>query len=151
MSSTTPDSRQIVKRRLSVREQAKAEQEARELASKSRGYWDMVWYQVRHDRLTIAAFSVLVLLSILSFASPLINEHVLKQEPNRIDLFKTYAPPNAENWLGTDDLGRDQLARLLDGGRISLTIGLTGALLTMTIGVFFGAVAGFFGFDGGIQ
>ena len=105
----------------------------------------MVWYQLRHDRLTIAAFSVLLLLAILSSGSPLINEHILHQEPNRIDLFKTYAPPSRENLLGTDDLGRDQLARLLDGGRISLTIGVTGALLTMTIGVFFGALAGFFG------
>jgi len=145
MSSTASGSRQITKRRLSVREQAKAEQEAWEAQQKSRSYWDMVWYHLRHDRLTIAAFSVLALLAILSYASPLINEHILHQDPNRIDLFKTYAPPGGENWLGTDDLGRDQLARLLDGGRISLTIGFTGAILTMTIGVFFGALAGFFG------
>jgi ABC-type dipeptide/oligopeptide/nickel transport system permease subunit len=145
MSSTASDSREIVRRRISVREQARAEQEAREAASKSRSYWEMVWYQLRRDRLTIAAFSVLALLAILSFGSPLITKHVIKQDPNRIDLFKTYTPPNSENWLGTDDLGRDQLARLLHGGRISLTIGLTGALLTMTIGVFFGALAGFFG------
>jgi peptide/nickel transport system permease protein len=145
MSSSVSDSTQVIEKVLSAREQAQAEQEAREAAQTSRSYWDMVWYHLRHDRLTIAAFSVLALLAILSFASPLINEHLLRQDPNRIDLFKTYAPPNKENWLGTDDLGRDQLARLLDGGRISLTIGFTGALLTMTIGVFFGAIAGFFG------
>ena len=145
MSSTTSESREIVQRRLSAREQAQAEQEAREAAQRSRSYWDMVWYQLRRDRLTIAAFSILALLTILSFGSPLINKFVIKQDPNRIDLFNTYQPPNAANWLGTDDLGRDQLARLLDGGRISLTIGLTGALLTMTIGVLFGALAGFMG------
>jgi peptide/nickel transport system permease protein len=142
---TVTDSRQAVERRLSVREQAKAEQEAREAAQKSHSYWDMVWYQLRHDRLTIIAFCVLAVLALLSYASPLINKHVLHQDPNRIDLFKTYQPPNKENWLGTDDLGRDQLARLLDGGRISLTIGLSGAILTMTIGVLFGSLAGFFG------
>jgi peptide/nickel transport system permease protein len=145
MSSTTSESREIVRRRLSAREQAQAEQEAREAAQRSRSYWDMVWYQLRRDRLTIAAFSVLALLAILSFGSPLINKHLIRQDPNRIDLFNTYQPPNSANWLGTDDLGRDQLARLLDGGRISLTIGLTGALLTMTIGVLVGALAGFFG------
>jgi peptide/nickel transport system permease protein len=142
---TTSNSRQIVERRLSVREQAKAEQEAREASQKPRSYWDMVWYHLRHDRLTIAAFCVLALLALLSYTSPLITKHILHQDPNYIDLFNTYQRPNKEHWLGTDDLGRDQLARLLHGGRISLTIGFTGALLTMTIGVFFGALAGYYG------
>ena len=115
MSSSLSDSREAVKQSLSAREQAKAEQEAREAAQESRSYWDMVWYHLRHDRLTMAAFIVLALLAILSYGSPLITKYVLHQDPNRIDLFKTYQAPNAENWLGTDYLGRDQLARLLHG------------------------------------
>jgi len=105
----------------------------------------MVWYHVRHDRLTIVAFSVLALLAVLCFGAPLISTYVLHADPNRIDLLQTYEPPSKEHWLGTDELGRDQLARLLYGGRISLTIGFTGAFLTMTIGVTIGALAGFFG------
>jgi peptide/nickel transport system permease protein len=93
----------------------------------------------------MAAFSVLLLFGILSYASPLITTYLYKQDPNRIEILDTYAPPSAEHWLGMDELGRDQLARLLHGGRISLTIGLAGAALTMTIGILFGALAGFFG------
>jgi peptide/nickel transport system permease protein len=138
-------SQRAVKRRASIREQMQARQAALEAQQKPRSYWSMVGDHLRHDRLTLIAIGVLAVLALLSFASPLITEHILHQDPNRIELLKTYAPPSAENWLGTDDLGRDQLARLLHGGRISLTIGFSGALLTMTIGVLVGAMAGFFG------
>ena len=136
---------QASNRSLSTREHIQAQQALLEAQQKPRSYWSMVGYHLRHDRLTLIAMGVLVLLALLSYSSPLLTKHVLRQDPNRIDLLKTYAPPNAENWLGADDLGRDQLARLLHGGRISLTIGFTGALLTMTIGVLMGALAGFFG------
>ena len=136
---------QTVERHASIREQMRAQQAALEAVQKPRSYWSMVGYHLRHDRLTLVAIGVLGLLALLSFTSPLITEHILHTDPNRIELLKTYEPPNAENWLGTDDLGRDQLARLLHGGRISLTIGFTGAFLTMTIGVLVGAIAGFFG------
>jgi peptide/nickel transport system permease protein len=149
MPATTarPEAReqQSRERHLSIREQMQARQETLEAQKRPRSYWGMVGYHLRHDRLTIVAFGVLALLALLSYSAPLITTHVLHQDPNRIDLLKTYAPPNAENWLGSDELGRDQLARLLHGGRISLTIGFSGALLTMTIGVLVGAVAGFFG------
>ncbi len=55
------------------------------------------------------------------------------------------APPSAENWLGTDDQGRDVLARLIYGFRISILFGLTLTLLSSIIGVMVGAVQGFFG------
>jgi len=130
---------------LSVREKLRAMQEEVEVEHEPRGYWDMVWLHIRRDKLTIVAFSVLLLLALLSYTSPWTVRYILRTEPNEIDLFKTYEPPSKEHWLGMDELGRDQLARLLYGGRISLTIGLSGALLTVTIGVFFGALAGFLG------
>jgi ABC-type dipeptide/oligopeptide/nickel transport system permease subunit len=124
-------------------------QEKLDIEHKELGYWDMVWHHLRHDKLTISAFTVLTILAVLSFGSPLIARYVLRTDPNRIDLFETYQAPGREHWLGTDEVGRDQLARLLYGGRISLTIGLSGAFLTMTIGVLFGALAGFLG--GGVD
>ena len=54
-------------------------------------------------------------------------------------------PPSARHWLGTDDLGRDLFQRLLDGGRVSLLVGLSGALLSAVIGAFVGVVAGYLG------
>lgn len=124
-------------------------QEKLDIEHKELGYWDMVWHHLRHDKLTISAFTVLTILAVLSFGSPLIARYVLRTDPNRIDLFETYQAPSRKHWLGTDEVGRDQLARLLYGGRISLTIGLSGAFLTMTIGVLFGALAGFLG--GGVD
>ena len=140
-SSTKP----VAAPEMSVREPAQAGREALAAQAKSQSYWDRVWTHVRHDRLTLVAFGVLALLSMLCYCAPLIAKYVLHADPNRIDLLHTYEPPSKEHWLGTDELGRDQLARLLYGGRISLTIGFTGALLTMTLGVTIGALAGFFG------
>jgi ABC-type dipeptide/oligopeptide/nickel transport system permease subunit len=130
---------------MTARARAHALQQRLDIAHDPVSYWDMVWFRLRRDRLTIAAFAVLSILAILSYGSPLITKYILHADPNRIEIDKTYDSPSADHLLGMDELGRDQLARLLHGGRISLTIGLAGAALTMTLGVFFGAVAGFFG------
>jgi ABC-type dipeptide/oligopeptide/nickel transport system permease subunit len=130
---------------MSALERARAMQAELDIAHEPVSYWDMVWRQLRRDKLTLAAFSVLFVLALLSYTAPLTTKYLLRTDPNYIEILETYAPPSAEHWLGMDELGRDQLARLLYGGRISLTIGLAGAALTMTIGVFFGAIAGFLG------
>jgi peptide/nickel transport system permease protein len=115
---------------LSARDRARAMQRDMDVAHEPVSYWNMVGHRLRRDRLTIAAMIVLGLLALLSYTSPLSAKYVLKVDPNRIDLFQAYEPPSAAHVLGNDELGRDQLARLLYGGRISLTIG---------------AIAGFFG------
>ena len=134
-----------IDREMSARDRARAMQDALDIEREALGYWDMVWHHLRHDRLTIAAFAVLLILAVLSYGAYPITRYVLHTDPTRIDLLETYEPPSKEHWLGMDEIGRDQLARLLYGGQISLTIGFSGALLTMTIGVFFGALAGFLG------
>ncbi|OFW96643.1 MAG: ABC transporter permease, partial [Alphaproteobacteria bacterium RIFCSPLOWO2_01_FULL_45_8] len=55
------------------------------------------------------------------------------------------SPPSQENWLGTDDQGRDLLARLIYGYRFSIIFGLTVTLISVTIGFFMGAIQGYFG------
>jgi len=129
----------------SARDRARAMQSQLDIAHEPVSYWDMVWYRLRRDKLTITAFAVLALLALLSYTAPLTTKYILKTDPNRIDILRTYEPPSADHWLGMDEIGRDQLARLLYGGRISLTVGLFGAAIAMTIGVTIGALAGFFG------
>jgi len=63
----------------------------------------------------------------------------------RINLLRVFQSPSAQHLLGTDDLGRDVLARLLQGGRISLLVALAAAALTVTIGSVLGVLAGYFG------
>ncbi len=101
--------------------------------------------RLRQDRLTLAAMAVLVTLGLLAILAPVISEHVIRQNPERIDLLRTFSPPNAENLLGTDENGRDQLARLLYGARVSMSIGFAAALINMTLGVVIGAVAAYYG------
>ena len=65
--------------------------------------------------------------------------------PNHIDLNAILASANPQYWLGADDLGRDILARILSGVKVSFTVAVFVTLITMTIGVFIGLLAGFYG------
>jgi peptide/nickel transport system permease protein len=64
---------------------------------------------------------------------------------NEIDLFNITAQPSEAHVLGTDELGRDELSRLLYGGRISLSVGVGAALISTLLGILVGAIAGFYG------
>lgn len=65
--------------------------------------------------------------------------------PNQIDLTDPFATPSPEHWLGTDKLGRDVMAGIVHGARISLSIGFVAVGIAVVIGVSLGALAGFFG------
>jgi peptide/nickel transport system permease protein len=101
--------------------------------------------RILRDWLTLAAMGTLLTLIILSVLANVISVNILNVDPNATDLLTTFDPPSSEHWLGTDQLGRDQLSRLLFGGRISLAIGFSAAAVSMTIGVAIGLTAGFFG------
>lgn len=64
--------------------------------------------------------------------------------PTDIDFLAKRAPPSAEHWLGTDNLGRDELSRLIFGARISLTVGLLAPVIGGTVGGCLGLLAGYF-------
>ena len=82
-----------------------------------------------------------VLLYLLAFVGP----HIYRVSPNEIDLLNILGPPNRDHLLGTDDNGRDILARLLNGGQVSLIVGLVAVLIADTVGVLTGAFSGYFG------
>ncbi|MGC2855485.1 ABC transporter permease [Novispirillum sp. DQ9] len=92
----------------------------------------------------VAGAVVLLLLAAASLAAPLV-EAALGVDANAVNILATYAPPSAQHPLGTDDLGRDVLVRLLYGGRVSLAVGLVGALAAALIGTAIGVPAGYFG------
>ncbi len=98
-----------------------------------------------HDRLALAAGAVLLLLAIASAGAPLIAQHVTRYNPDRIELDKRFQPPSLQNWLGTDELGRDVLTRLLFGGQVSLSLGVIAGLVAVIWGGALGAIAGYFG------
>ncbi len=112
-------------------------------------YWQIVLRQLRRDRLTIAAIVVLLIIALLSIFAGVISDNFLGVDPNATNLMATFQRPSAEHLLGTDGLGRDQLARVLYGGRISLSIGLLGTLFTIILGIGIGVTAAYFG--GGVD
>jgi len=92
------------------------------------------------------ALVTIIILSLLSILAPLITDQVLHVDPNRTNSDGRFLPIGTPgHLLGTDDLGRDHLARLLHAGRVSLGIGFAGATLTLIIGLFFGTITGYFG------
>jgi peptide/nickel transport system permease protein len=88
---------------------------------------------------TAAVFIVLMIAS--AVCAPFITVYA----PDRIVLGQELRPPSAQHWLGTDQNGRDEFARLLYGARISLAIGIVAVLLSVGLGTVIGAVAGAFG------
>lgn len=104
----------------------------------------LVWRRFRRHRLAEVSFAFIALLLALALAAPLIAA-VRGIDPATTDLFHRLEGPSARNWLGTDDLGRDLLQRLLDGGRVSLLVGIAGALLSALIGAVIGVVSGYLG------
>jgi peptide/nickel transport system permease protein len=98
---------------------------------------------LRH-RLALASGLVLVALALASLAAPLAAAW-LGHDPNAVDLLGRFEPPSAAHPLGTDELGRDLLLRLLYGGRISLFVGLVGAFAAAGFGTLIGLVAGYLG------
>ena len=92
----------------------------------------------------LVSAALLALLVLACLAAPLLAD-LLGLDPEAVDLFNRLAPPGGPNLLGTDELGRDLLLRLLEGGRISLTVGLLGALGASLVGMAMGLAAGFAG------
>ncbi len=99
------------------------------------------------DRLAVVA-----LVFILCFFAVAIAAGVLKalglpmpMDPNTTNLEAKLLPPSAANWLGTDNLGRDVLSRMVAGSTISLTVGFVAMAVSLGIGIFVGAVSGYFG------
>ena len=92
----------------------------------------------------MASLALLLALGSLVAAAPFI-ETALGLDRDAVDFFAMAAPPSAEHWLGTDQLGRDLLVRLLYGGRVSLTVALATALVAAVLGTAIGLLAGFRG------
>jgi peptide/nickel transport system permease protein len=102
--------------------------------------WGDVWIRFRKHKLAIAASSILLLIILAITFGPMLWQ----VDPEYIDIVAANSKMTAEHPFGTDNLGRDTLARVLSGGRISLAIGVTAMLLSMSIGALIGMMAGYF-------
>jgi oligopeptide transport system permease protein len=108
---------------------------------KGNSLWHDAWLRLRKNRLAVFGMVCLAVISIVCVVGPWLLHYGYEEQ----DLALGAAGPSATHWLGTDTLGRDLLVRLLYGGRVSLGVGLAATFVALTIGVVYGAVAGFFG------
>src|SRR4051794_32725423 len=109
------------------------------------GYLRRAWQRLRRDWLAMMALGMLLVIVALALAAPLISEHILHADPNRVRLTQKLKSPSGEHWLGTDEYGRDTAARLLYAGRVSLTFAFMVMAIDFAIGIVLGLIAGYFG------
>lgn len=108
---------------------------------KGRSLWTIFWRRLKRNRIALFGTFFLLLISFAAIFEPLLP----LADPNRINLANPYGLPSTTNLLGTDENGRDVLARLIAGGQVSLLVGLSAAILTVLFGSVLGLIAGYFG------
>jgi peptide/nickel transport system permease protein len=104
-----------------------------------------IFVRIRTRPLGLAAMGYLILVALIAVAAPLISALVTRQDPLTTNLDAAFGGPSVEHWLGTDQLGRDTLTRLVYGARISLGIGFLTAAVQIAVGGTLGLLAGYAG------
>ena len=99
------------------------------------------WRALRRNRLALAGGVVVVALAVLALLAPVISP----RDPNRLDVKRILDAPSKAHPLGTDQLGRDVLSRMLYGARVSLAVGFVSVGIAAAIGIVLGSLAGYHG------
>ena len=99
------------------------------------------WRALRRNRLALAGGVVVVFLAVLALLAPVISP----RDPNRLDVKRILDAPSKAHPLGTDQLGRDVLSRMLYGARVSLAVGFVSVGIAAAIGIVLGSLAGYHG------
>ncbi len=107
----------------------------------SKGVWGIAWERFRRHKPALIGLAVVLLFSAASLAAPVISPY----SPTKTNLSAMLEGPTAAHPMGTDELGRDLMARVLYGGRVSLAVGVLAVALSVTIGTAVGALAGYYG------
>ncbi|WP_068617598.1 oligopeptide ABC transporter permease [Paenibacillus tuaregi] len=112
---------------------------ARQERAKS-SIWRQSMQRLLRNKLAVIGLVVVVIMFLACFIGPVFSPYA----SNKIHMNIMNRPPNMRHWLGTDGLGRDVLTRVLQAGRISLTVGLASMVLSVLIGSLLGVIAGYF-------
>ena len=98
-------------------------------------YWQLVWWRLRRDKVTLTAAAVILCIVLSAVLAPYLAPH----DPSQGSIRKRLAPVGTPgHMLGTDEQGRDMLSRLLYGGRLSLTAGVVPVCMALLAGVHVG-------------
>ena len=105
------------------------------------GFYGDAWRRLRRNRAALLGLLIVAAFALAAVLAPFI----LTTDPIEQDLDAQMLPPSRQHWLGTDDLGRDLLTRIVYGGRTSLTVGIVSVVLALSVGTALGLIAGFYG------
>ncbi|WP_321531765.1 ABC transporter permease [uncultured Desulfuromonas sp.] len=98
------------------------------------------WRLIAANKMAMAGAAMVLAMFVLAIVAPLICK-----DPGAVDISRQLQSPGFDAWLGTDDLGRDVFSRIAYGARISLLVGFVAVGIATVIGIFLGAVAGYYG------
>ena len=105
------------------------------------GYYTDAWRRLRRNHTAMIGLAVVGAFAVLAAGAPLLN----LPDPITQDLGARMLSPSRLHWLGTDDLGRDLLSRIIYGGRVSLTVGIVSVGIALAIGTVLGLLGGYYG------
>jgi peptide/nickel transport system permease protein len=103
--------------------------------------WQIAIARFRRSKLALLGLLLITAMTLIAVFADAIAPY----GENEIDLFNITAKPSADHWLGTDELGRDELSRLIYGARVSLLVGVGAALISTAVGIVVGSLAGYYG------
>lgn len=115
--------------------------EAKATSVEGRSLGRDAWDRLVRNRMAQIGGGLFIVITLLCLIGPALSPYSFETQ----DLAYGARPPSAEHWLGTDDLGRDLLVRILVGGQISIGVGFAATLVALVIGVSYGALAGYLG------
>lgn len=104
-------------------------------------YWQDAWRRLKQNRLAMVGLWVIVAITLIAIFGPMFSPYSYSDQ----SLFDQNMYITKEHWLGTDDLGRDLLTRIMYGARISLTVGFVASFINLTAGVVYGGISGYYG------
>jgi oligopeptide transport system permease protein len=115
--------------------------ELQQIAGRSTTYWSDAIRRIRRNKLAVVGFWIIIALLVVAVVGPMVSPYSYEDQ----DLENTFQSPTLRHPFGTDQLGRDQMTRVMYGSRISLAVGIVCAALNFLIGVTYGGIAAYFG------
>ncbi len=109
--------------------------------SRGESIWARALNRFRRHRVAMLSAGVLLIILVLAIGAPLFQVY----PPDKIQLSQSNKPPSPQHWLGTDRVGRDIWSRVINGGQVSLSIGIFSAALSLVLGILVGALSGYYG------
>lgn len=118
-----------------------SEKNAEKIAYQSSTYLQDAWKRFKQNKLALAGLVFLIIMIILAIVIPMVSPYTYDGQ----DMSLQHAGPSMSHLLGTDKFGRDMLVRIMYGGRISLAVGFAAAVISLFVGVVYGAISGYCG------